>query len=167
MHVADNLSDHLVGNVYVMFEDEQVCATALTALAGRFYAGQPIRLELSPVTDFEQARCRKFDEATCDRGAYCNFLHSKPLGRQLRRMLDCDENGRVRERRRSRSPGRRRRRRSRSRERPVHRGESVERAKQAGKIDDGMCETETGTGTCGGWVVKQAGNKYRRNMRCD
>ena len=54
-----------VGNVYVMFEDEEGCAKALTALNGRFYAGRPILPEFSPVTDFHDARCRQYDEGIC------------------------------------------------------------------------------------------------------
>jgi len=87
MHVMDNLSDQLVGNMYCMYEDEEGAAKALTALNGRFYAGRPIMAEFSPVTDFHEARCRQFDEAICNRGPQCNFMHIKPLSRELCRRL--------------------------------------------------------------------------------
>jgi len=93
LHVVDNVGDHMVGNVYVMFEDEEGCARALTALNGRFYAGRPIMAEFSPVTDFHEARCRQYDEAMCNRGGHCNFMHIKPLGRSLRKKLKCNRSG--------------------------------------------------------------------------
>lgn len=87
MHVMDNLSDQLVGNVYCMFDDEEGAAKALTALNGRFYAGRPIMAEFSPVTDFHESRCRQFDEAVCSRGGQCNFMHIKKLSSGLCRRL--------------------------------------------------------------------------------
>merc|ERR1719353_143206 len=117
MHVVDNIGDHMVGNVYVMFDDEEGCAKALTALNGRFYAGQPIMAEFSPVTDFHEARCRQYDEAVCNRGGHCNFMHIKPISRSLRRKLGCNRSGGKEEKRsRSRSPRREERRDRRDRE---------------------------------------------------
>jgi len=87
MHVMDNLSDQLVGNVYCMYEDEEGAAKALTALNGRFYAGRPIMAEFSPVTDFHEARCRQFDENVCGRGGQCNFMHIKKLSPSLCRRI--------------------------------------------------------------------------------
>eukprot|EP00210_Caulerpa_lentillifera_P000725 g702.t1 len=110
LNVCDNLADHMVGNVYAKFADEEAAAKALQALQGRFYAGRPILAEFSPVTDFREATCRQFEENTCARGGYCNFMHLKDISRDLRKRLF----GRYR-RRRSRSP---RHRRSRS---PRHR----------------------------------------------
>lgn len=108
MHVLDNIGDHMVGNVYVMFEDEEGCAKALTALNGRFYAGRPILPEFSPVTDFHDARCRQYDEGVCGRGGHCNFMHCKKLGRHLMKKLRCDRHGGTgnKDKSRSRSPGR-------------------------------------------------------------
>jgi len=59
------------------FEDEEDAAEALSAMAGRFYAGRQLAVEYSPVTDFREARCRQFDETQCGRGGYCNFMHIK------------------------------------------------------------------------------------------
>ncbi|CAN0428879.1 unnamed protein product, partial [Scytosiphon promiscuus] len=67
MNVCDNLGDHLIGNVYVKFMDEEDADSALKGLTGRWYAGRPIMCEFSPVTDFREARCRQFDEGTCNR----------------------------------------------------------------------------------------------------
>ena len=48
---------------------------------GRFYAGRPIVCEFSPVTDFREATCRQYEENTCTRGGYCNFMHLRPISR--------------------------------------------------------------------------------------
>lgn len=79
MHVVDNLGDHLVGHVYVKLDNEEEAADVLDKMMGRFYDGIPIVAEYSPVTDFREARCRDFDEQTCTRGGFCNFLHVKPV----------------------------------------------------------------------------------------
>ncbi|KAF0929227.1 hypothetical protein E2562_016455 [Oryza meyeriana var. granulata] len=68
LHVCDNLADHMIGNVYVQFREEDQAARALQALTGRYYSGRPIIIEFSPVTDFREATCRQFDENSCNRG---------------------------------------------------------------------------------------------------
>lgn len=141
LNVCDNLADHLVGNVYVKFKEEESAAAALAGLAGRPYAGagpgrlvpgsplfpaplssacrkgprfgtmhparpshqpvqprrgpalsptaltprprpprpgRPIIAEFSPVTDFREATCRQYEENTCARGGYCNFMVRAP-----------------------------------------------------------------------------------------
>ncbi|XP_031275706.1 splicing factor U2af small subunit B-like [Pistacia vera] len=87
LNVCDNLADHMVGNVYVQFREEEYAARALKNLTGRFYAGRPIIVDFSPVTDFREATCRQYEENTCNRGGYCNFMHLKRIGRELRREL--------------------------------------------------------------------------------
>lgn len=54
---------------------------------GRFYMGRPILVEFSPVTDFREATCRQYEENTCTRGGYCNFMHLRPISRDLRKQL--------------------------------------------------------------------------------
>ncbi|KAJ0405004.1 hypothetical protein P43SY_004921 [Pythium insidiosum] len=88
LNICDNLGDHLVGNVYAKYEDEEDAAAAQKALYGRFYAGRPLVCEFSPVTDFREARCRQFDEGTCTRGGYCNFMHIKTVSRSMQRELE-------------------------------------------------------------------------------
>ena len=39
LNVCDNLADHLVGNVYVKFREEEAAQDAVNGLSGRFYAG--------------------------------------------------------------------------------------------------------------------------------
>ncbi|CAL4974828.1 unnamed protein product [Urochloa decumbens] len=113
LNVCDNLADHMIGNVYVQFREEDQAAAAHTALQGRFYSGRPIVVDFSPVTDFREATCRQYEENSCNRGGYCNFMHVKKIGRDLRKKLF----GRYRRphRGRSRSPS------------PVHRRERRDR----------------------------------------
>lgn len=87
LNVCDNLADHMIGNVYVQFKEEDQAAAALQALQGRFYNGRPIIADFSPVTDFREATCRQFEENNCNRGGYCNFMHVKLIGKELRRKL--------------------------------------------------------------------------------
>ncbi|KAL5709611.1 hypothetical protein ACHQM5_020277 [Ranunculus cassubicifolius] len=107
LNICDNLADHMVGNVYVQFREEEHAGAAVANLTGRFYAGRPIIVDFSPVTDFREATCRQYEENTCNRGGYCNFMHLKKISRELRRQLF----GRYRRRHsrsRSRSPYRNR-----------------------------------------------------------
>jgi splicing factor U2AF 35 kDa subunit len=88
IHVVENLGDHMSGNVYVKYEDEEDAEKALKTLHGRYYAGKMLSCEYSPVTDFREARCRQFDDAICSYGGYCNFLHVREPGRPLRKWLE-------------------------------------------------------------------------------
>ena len=125
LNVCDNLADHLVGNVYVKFREEEAALSALNAMNGRYYQGRPIRCEFSPVTDFRESTCRQYEDRCCNRAGYCNFMHLRPIDRLLRRQLfgqfkrrrrddDRDRRGRD-DRGRDRSPRGRKRSRSRSR----------------------------------------------------
>jgi splicing factor U2AF subunit len=87
LNVCDNLADHMVGNVYAKFRDEEEAARALQGMQGRYYAGKPIVVEFSPVTDFREATCRQYEENSCSRGGYCNFMHVRPVSRELRKQL--------------------------------------------------------------------------------
>jgi len=82
--VCDNLADHMVGNVYIKFRDEEGAARALQGFQGRYYAGKLIQVEFSPVTDFRESTCRQYEEGTCNRGGYCNFMHVRPVSREVR-----------------------------------------------------------------------------------
>ncbi|KAK6130567.1 hypothetical protein DH2020_035659 [Rehmannia glutinosa] len=122
LNVCDNLADHMIGNVYVQFKEEDQAAAALNALQGRFYSGRPIIADFSPVTDFREATCRQYEENSCNRGGYCNFMHVKMIGRELRRKLFGKHNhhGRywgTRSRSRSVSPPQHHHRRERERDR--------------------------------------------------
>ncbi|CDF34671.1 Splicing factor U2af small subunit B [Chondrus crispus] len=76
LRVCENLADHLAGNTYVKFADEESAQNALNALHGRWYAGRPVLVEFSPVTDFREGKCRPFERyGQCERGDYCHFMH--------------------------------------------------------------------------------------------
>lgn len=113
LNVCDNLADHMIGNVYVQFREEDQAAAAHTALQGRFYSGRPIVVDFSPVTDFREATCRQYEENSCNRGGYCNFMHVKKIGRDLRKKLHGRSRRPHRGRSRSPSPHQRRERRDR------------------------------------------------------
>ncbi|XP_028401925.1 splicing factor U2AF 26 kDa subunit-like [Dendronephthya gigantea] len=113
MNVCDNLGDHLVGNVYIKYRREEDAEKACKVLNTRWYDGQAIYAELSPVTDFREACCRQYEMGECTRGGFCNFMHMRPISRELRRELY----GRVRRNKRPayRSPSPPYKRRSNSR----------------------------------------------------
>ena len=85
LRVCENLSDHLTGNVYAKFYEEDDAEKALQKLVGRFYGGRPILAQFCPVTDFKDARCRQYEESICNRGGYCNFMHLKKVSSRLQR----------------------------------------------------------------------------------
>lgn len=87
MNVCDNLGDHLVGNVYVKFKYEEDAEKAMNDVNNRWFNSQPIYAELSPVTDFRESCCRQYEMGECTRGGFCNFMHLKPISRELRRKL--------------------------------------------------------------------------------
>jgi len=87
LNVCDNLGEHLVGNVYVKYTHEEAAEKCVVNLNGRFYAGKPLYCELSPVTNFGEARCRQFDMGECSRGGYCNFMHLKKISQELEKKL--------------------------------------------------------------------------------
>ncbi|OZJ04368.1 Splicing factor U2AF 23 kDa subunit [Bifiguratus adelaidae] len=87
MVICDNVGDHLVGNVYAQYKFEEDAGKATEALNNRFYAGRPLYVELSPVTDFREACCRQYEMGECTRGGFCNFMHLKLPSKELKREL--------------------------------------------------------------------------------
>jgi len=85
--VLDNVSDHMVGNVYCKYYHEEAAERAVRNLSGRFYGGRLIQAEYTPVTDFREARCRAFHETRCARGGLCNFMHIKHIPKAVTRRL--------------------------------------------------------------------------------
>jgi splicing factor U2AF subunit len=85
--VTDNIGDHIIGNVYAKFYDEEDAERAVKSLTGRYYAGKLIIPEFSPVTNFRDAKCRQFEEGTCSRGGYCNFMHLKYVSKSFKKSL--------------------------------------------------------------------------------
>mmetsp|Transcript_54563 Transcript_54563/g.130168 ORF Transcript_54563/g.130168 Transcript_54563/m.130168 type:complete len:257 (-) Transcript_54563:80-850(-) len=87
MVVLDNVSDHMLGNVYVKFYREQDAGAAATQLHNRFYGARLIQTEYSPVAAFSEARCRTYHETRCARGGLCNFMHTKHIPKAVRRRV--------------------------------------------------------------------------------
>ena len=83
LSVLDNLGDHLIGNVYARFNDEASAAKAYDALAGKYYNSKLVEEEYSPINKISLCRCHKYDEGFCARGAFCNYLHLKPVSKAL------------------------------------------------------------------------------------
>mmetsp|Transcript_76705 Transcript_76705/g.155744 ORF Transcript_76705/g.155744 Transcript_76705/m.155744 type:complete len:278 (+) Transcript_76705:185-1018(+) len=120
LHVCDNLGDHMIGHVYCKFFNEEDASDAMQVMNGRFYDGRKMEVEFSPVTDFREARCRDFDEESCSRGGFCNFLHAKPVPLTLIRSLEAEseiDRRREEEERRDRERDERRARKRERRER--------------------------------------------------
>jgi len=70
----ENQGDHLLGNTFIKFADEEQAADALKATDKRYYSGRPVVCKFSPVTDFDNARCRDYVSGHCQRGAFCTRL---------------------------------------------------------------------------------------------
>ena len=85
--ICDNIGEHLVGNVYCKYEDEEDAQRCLQNMFGRWWNGKQLLAEYSPVTDFHESCCRQYETNRCGRGDLCNFIHVKPIPRQLEREL--------------------------------------------------------------------------------
>lgn len=126
----------------------------MKGMNGRYYMGRMIMAEYSPVTDFREAKCRQYKEGTCERGGFCNFMHPKPVNRDLKKHLYkwmYDSNPKYREDRRKRKeeeeenggaespaaerPKERERRRSRSRSQEKDRHHRVDKERREGRED--------------------------------
>ena len=87
LNVCDNLGDHMIGNVYAKFSDEEGASKAYNALAGKYYNSNLVQEEFSPVINFRECRCRNYEEDKCERGGFCNFLHLKHVSHGLIKSL--------------------------------------------------------------------------------
>ena len=81
--VVDNLGDHLIGNVYARFNDEAGASKAFNALAGKYYNSKLVEEEYSPISKISWCKCRFYEEGKCSMGAFCNYLHLKPISETL------------------------------------------------------------------------------------
>jgi len=190
LHVCDNLGDHMIGHVYAKFSDEEEASDALNVMNGRYYDGRKMEVEFSPVTDFREARCRDFDEDTCSRGGFCNFMHIKPVPMCLIRSLeeDCEEERRrehirsmdrvYRERERGRESRRKKRRRDRDSSSSHHRDRDRDRDRKRDRRRGGERDSERrreddtadgaaggGSGSAGGTSGDAGGKRSRSYSR--
>merc|ERR1712066_381259 len=70
-----------------MGKDEEMAESAVKDINNRWFDKRPIYGELSPVSDFREACCRQYELGECNRGGFCNFMHLKPISRELRKAL--------------------------------------------------------------------------------
>ncbi|KAH8740880.1 U2AG splicing factor U2AF U2snRNP auxilliary factor, partial [Cryptosporidium ryanae] len=85
--ICDNIGDHMIGNVYIRYSSEEYARSALINLRSKGYMGKQVRVELSPVSDFKEAKCRQYIDGCCNRGGYCNFMHIKHIPRCVKDKL--------------------------------------------------------------------------------
>ena len=73
--------------MYAKFASEIEAEKALKALNGKYYNDKQVQCEYSPVTNFKECRCRQYEEGSCGRGGFCNFLHLKYVSKSFRKSL--------------------------------------------------------------------------------
>lgn len=73
--------------LFLQFRREEDAEKAVADLNNRWFGSRPIYAELSPVTDFREACCRQYEVGECTRSGFCNFMHLKPISRELRKYL--------------------------------------------------------------------------------
>ena len=81
------MGDHLIGNVYAKFNDEESASKAFNALSGKYYHSNLVEEEFCPIVSIKDCKCRKYEDGICVRGAFCNFLHLKEVNKTLLRSL--------------------------------------------------------------------------------
>merc|ERR1712141_813321 len=111
---------------YIKFYKEEDAEKTQDALNERWFGGEAVAAELSPVTNFREACCRDYEMGECTRGGFCNFMHLKPISKELRKKLY------NRKERRGYNPDRRRGGRSRSRSNSPRRGGGNDRGQGGG-----------------------------------
>ncbi|XP_017840201.2 U2 small nuclear ribonucleoprotein auxiliary factor 35 kDa subunit-related protein 2 [Drosophila busckii] len=70
-----NTMPHLIGNVYVEYENERFAVRAFINLQGRYYASKPLNVEFSNLQNFRTAVCGLSLTRKCRKGNGCGFLH--------------------------------------------------------------------------------------------
>lgn len=168
LHVCDNLGDHMIGHVYCKFEDEEMASDALNVMNGRYYDGRTMEVEFSPVTDFREARCRDYDEDTCSRGGFCNFMHVKPVPMCLIRSLedDCEDERRREEDKRRDKRDRERRKKRKHRDRDRDRDRERRREKKSSRHRRSSGDDDDGKEGSGG-RRSESGSRSRSPKRRD
>ncbi|XP_029409943.1 splicing factor U2AF 26 kDa subunit-like [Nannospalax galili] len=85
-HVSDvEVQEHY--DNFFEFRREEDAERAVAELNNRWFHGQAVHAELSPVTDFRESCCRQYEMGECTRGGFCNFMHLRPISRNLRWQL--------------------------------------------------------------------------------
>ncbi|EGV65941.1 hypothetical protein PSN45_003255 [Yamadazyma tenuis] len=84
--VCENENNHLNGNVYCRFKNEEGARRAVVELNQEWFGSRPVHCELSPVQSFHDANCRDYDTNSCSRD-HCNFMHVIRPSDELERQL--------------------------------------------------------------------------------
>ncbi|PRT55191.1 Splicing factor U2AF subunit [Wickerhamiella sorbophila] len=85
--IAGNDSEHMRGNVYLVFQNDEDADKVLANFNRRWYAGKPVYALLSPVHDLRTAVCRQAEISKCDRGGQCNYVHPLNINKSLLNSL--------------------------------------------------------------------------------
>lgn len=85
--ICGNYNPHVGGNVLVQFKDERSALQCFRDCNDRWYNGQPIFCELSPVVHIDDAICKDFPNDKCERGDQCNLIHARRPPYDLQRTL--------------------------------------------------------------------------------
>ncbi|KAK1347713.1 RNA-binding domain-containing protein [Hamiltosporidium tvaerminnensis] len=83
MVIALNISDHLLGNIYIKFSREEEAIKCVEKLNTRFYADRLICVELCHVDNLKKACCKEFENLECLRAGFCNFIHRAKISQEL------------------------------------------------------------------------------------
>ena len=87
LYVVDNLSEHLIGNVYAKFADEKAASNAYDNLKGKYYHSDLVVEEYCSIINPLSGKCYKHDDSLCIKGPYCNFIHFKEINKNLIKSL--------------------------------------------------------------------------------
>ncbi|MES1915914.1 MAG: hypothetical protein MHM6MM_007797 [Cercozoa sp. M6MM] len=100
--VLQNLGDHMFGNTYIKFAEEEAARACMQAINGRYYCGRQIQSTFNPVASFRDARCKSFEQhGQCQRGGYCNFMHLRRAPRWIERKIRENRERAIRDARRA------------------------------------------------------------------
>ncbi|RNF21907.1 U2 splicing auxiliary factor [Trypanosoma conorhini] len=91
LRVVSNLGDHLLGNVYIRFEDPADASHIARELKAKKLNEIILLPELSPVINFADACCKEDLEGKCGRGTQCNYLHIIKVSRKLMSRLEREQ----------------------------------------------------------------------------
>ncbi|KAE9553039.1 hypothetical protein FO519_003758 [Halicephalobus sp. NKZ332] len=96
MNVCDNIGEHMIGNVYIKFYREEDAEKCKNALEDRWFNGEPIYCELSPVTDFREACCRQYELGGCQKeNSAGSYMEVEPVHLTAIAVEHAEEDGTV------------------------------------------------------------------------
>jgi splicing factor U2AF subunit len=91
LRVVSNLCDHLLGNVYIRFEDAADAARVRDEVKAKRFHGILMLPELSPVQNFPDACCKEDLEGSCARQDQCNYLHIMKISSSVMKKLEKEQ----------------------------------------------------------------------------